>query len=147
MKVSGSISEILRHKGSDIHTVPPSETVFNAITLMSEKNIGAVPVVENDRVIGILSERDYTRKIALHGKSSKTTKVKEIMTSPTNTITPTHTIDQCMQLVTDKRCRHLPVVEGDKIVGMISIGDLVNWIINAQNAALEQMENYISGGY
>ena len=147
MKVSGSISEILRHKGSNIYTVSPSETVFDAITLMSEKNIGAVPVVKDGRVIGILSERDYTRKIALHGKSSKTTEVKEIMTSPTNTITPTHTIDQCMQMVTDKRCRHLPVVEGDTIVGMISIGDLVNWIINAQNAALEQMEHYISGGY
>lgn len=147
MKVSGSISEILHRKGSGVFTVTPDETVYNAITLMSEKNIGAVPVVDGGKVIGILSERDYTRKIALHGKSSKTTTVKDIMTSPTTTITPDYTIDQCMQLITNKRCRHLPVVKDEVIVGMISIGDLVNWTINAQNAAIEQMENYIAGGY
>ena len=128
-------------------TVSPDETVFNTITLMSDKNIGAVPVVENDEVVGMLSERDYTRKIALFGKSSKTTKVRDIMTSPITTIEPTHTIDQCMQLITDKRCRHLPVVQGSQIVGMISIGDLVNWTMNAQDAAIEQMESYIAGGY
>jgi len=147
MKVAGSISEILHHKGADVWTVEPDQTVFDAITLMSAKNIGAVPVVEGNRVIGILSERDYTRKIVLHGKSSKTTTVRDIMTSPTTTVAPTATIDECMQLVTDRRCRHLPVVKDDQIVGMISIGDLVNWTISAQNAALEQLENYISGGY
>ncbi len=147
MKVSGSISEILHHKGSNVWTVTPDQTVYDAIRLMAEKNIGAVPVVENTNVIGILSERDYTRKIVLHGKSSKTTTVRDIMTAPTTTVSPTATIDECMQLVTDRRCRHLPVVKDDQIVGMISIGDLVNWTISAQNAALEQLENYISGGY
>jgi CBS domain-containing protein len=147
MKVSGSISEILHHKGSNVWTVTPAHTVYDAIRLMSEKNIGAVPVVEEAKVVGILSERDYTRKIVLHGKSSKTTKVGEIMTAPTTTVSPTATIDECMQLVTNRRCRHLPVVKDDQIVGMISIGDLVNWTISAQNAALEQLENYISGGY
>jgi CBS domain-containing protein len=147
MKVSGSISEILHHKGSNVWTVTPDQTVYDAIRLMAEKNIGAVPVVDDNNVIGILSERDYTRKIVLHGKSSRTTTVRDIMTAPTTTVSPTATIDECMQLVTDRRCRHLPVVKDDQIVGMISIGDLVNWTISAQNAALEQLENYISGGY
>jgi len=147
MKVSGSISEILHHKGSEVWTVTPDQTVYDAIRLMAEKNIGAVPVIEETTVIGIFSERDYTRKIILHGKSSKTTTVRDIMTSPTTTVSPTATIDECMQLVTDRRCRHLPVVKDDQIVGMISIGDLVNWTISAQSAALEQLENYISGGY
>lgn len=147
MKVSGSISEILHHKGSEVWTVTPDYTVYEAIQLMSERNVGALPVVEENKVIGILSERDYTRKIVLFGKSSKTTTVRDIMTAPTTTVAPTATIDECMNLVTDKRCRHLPVVKDNQIVGMISIGDLVNWTISAQNAALEQMENYISGGY
>ncbi|HAV62506.1 MAG TPA: histidine kinase [Verrucomicrobiales bacterium] len=147
MKISGSISEILNRKPTDVWTVGPNDTVFEAIKLMAERNIGAVPVVDGGAVAGILSERDYTRKIVLCGKSSKTTAVSEIMSSPVRTVGPDESIDSCMQIITAKRCRHLPVVRDGKLVGMISIGDLVNWTISAQSAALDQMENYIMGGY
>lgn len=147
MKITGSISEILNGKSSDVWTVVPETWVYDAIKLMAERNIGAVPVVLDGRVLGIVSERDYTRKVVLCGKSSKTTPVAEIMSSPVKTVLPEATIDECMQLMTTKRCRHLPVVHQGRLVGMISIGDLVNWTISAQGAALDQMENYIMGGY
>lgn len=147
MKINAPITEILRGKSSEVWTVTPDAAVFDAISLMSNRNIGAVPVVDGSEVIGILSERDYTRKIALKGRSSKETKVREIMTCPVVTIAVDATIDCCMQMVTRQRVRHLPVLDAGKLVGMISIGDLVNWTISAQNAAIEQMESYIMGGY
>lgn len=147
MKINAPITEILRGKPSEVWTVAPDAAVFEAISLMASKNIGAVPVVEDSGVIGVLSERDYTRKVALKGRSSKETKVREIMSSPAVTISLDATVDCCMQMVTKKRVRHLPVLDGERLVGMISIGDLVNWTISAQNAALEQMESYIMGGY
>lgn len=147
MKITGSISEILNRKSTDVWTVSPETTVYDAIKLMSDRNIGAVPVVEGGQVTGILSERDYTRKVVLCGKSSRTTAVGDIMSSPVRTVEPTDSIEACMQIVSSKRCRHLPVVSHGKLVGMISIGDLVNWTISAQSAALEQMESYIMGGY
>jgi CBS domain-containing protein len=147
MKITAPISEILRGKANQVWSIAPHATVFDAIALMAEKNIGALPVVEAGRLIGILSERDYTRKVILHGKSSRETTTREIMTSPVTTVGPATSIDACMQLITQRRIRHLPVVADGRLTGMISIGDLVNWIISAQSAALEQMENYIHGGY
>ena len=126
--------------------MPPESTVFDAIKIMAEKNIGSLPVVDKGRLVGIFTERDYTRKIALAGKSSRDTKVTEITTKEVMTVTPDDSVEDCMRLMTDKRVRHLPIMEGGNLVGIISIGDLVNWIISTQNAEIEQMERYIAGG-
>jgi len=146
MKISHPISSILHQKTSALWSVAPQATVFDAIKLMAEKNIGALPVVSGGALAGIFTERDYTRKIALHGKSSKETKVLEIISKEVITVTPDESVEECMRLMTENRVRHLPVVQDQKILGIISIGDLVNWIISAQNAAIEQMEQYIAGG-
>ena len=119
--------------------------VFDAIQLMADKNIGALLVKEGDKLVGILTERDYTRKIALKGKSSKQTAVREILSGEVIHVTPEHTVEECMRLMTDHRVRHLPVLEGDKIAGVVSIGDLVNWIISAQSHTINQLQTYISG--
>ncbi len=145
MTTSVTIGTILHHKGTDVWTIAPGATVFEAIQLLAQKNIGALPVVEGDRLIGMFSERDYTRKIALEGKNSHKTLVREIISTDVISATPHNTIDDCMRLMTEKRIRHLPVLEGGKMVGMVSIGDLVNWIISAQNATISQMESYLSG--
>ncbi len=145
--ISGTIDSILKSKVSQLWSVSPETTVFDAITLMAEKNIGSLLVTADDKLIGIVSERDYTRKVALKGKSSKTIAVREIVSTPVVTVGPGHTVEECLRLMTDRRVRHLPVLEGDKILGVVSIGDLVNWVISAQNVALEQMENYIAGNY
>jgi len=142
---NGSISEILEHKGSAVWTVTPDTTVFEAIQMMSEKNVGALLVTERDKLIGIISERDYTRKVALKGKSSKELKVREILSEQVLSVTPQHTIEECLRLMTEHRVRHLPVLDGDKITGVVSIGDLVNWIISAQSTTIRQLETYISG--
>lgn len=142
---SGTISEILHHKGNDVWTIPPDVTVFEAIQKMSDKNVGALLVTENEKLVGIVSERDYTRKVALKGKTSKELKVREIVSDRVQHVSPTHTVEECMRLMTEHRIRHLPVLEGDKIVGVISIGDLVNWIISAQGTTIRQLETYISG--
>jgi CBS domain-containing protein len=142
---TGSINEILEHKGSAVWTVSPDATVFEAIQLMSEKNIGALLVTERDRLIGIMSERDYTRKVALKGKTSKELKVREIISGNVVSATPAHTIEECMRLMTENRVRHLPVLDGDRLAGVVSIGDLVNWIISAQSTTIRQLETYISG--
>ncbi|MCX7825436.1 MAG: CBS domain-containing protein [Verrucomicrobiae bacterium] len=141
----GTISEILRTKGSQVWTTTPDATVFDAIKLMAEKNVGALLVVEGVRLAGVISERDYTRKIVLQGKGSKTTPVRDILTTPVISVTPAHTVEDCMQLMTQHRVRHLPVLEGDKVVGIVSIGDLVNWIINVQRVTITQLRNYIAG--
>jgi CBS domain-containing protein len=142
---TGTIHEILNQKGSQAWSIGPEATVFEAIGLMAEKNIGALLVVRQEKLIGILSERDYTRKIALHGKSSKQTKVKEIISNRVISATPSHTVEDCMRLMTEHRIRHLPVLEGDHILGVISIGDLVNWIISAQTTTIQQLQTYIAG--
>ncbi|MCF7765930.1 MAG: CBS domain-containing protein [Verrucomicrobia bacterium] len=147
MMISGTIDSILKAKVSPLWSVSPETTVFDAITLMAEKNIGSLLVTADDKLIGIVSERDYTRKVALKGKSSKTIAVREIVSTPVVTVGPGHTVEECLRLMTERRVRHLPVLEGDKILGVVSIGDLVNWVISAQNVALEQMENYIAGNY
>ena len=142
---AGSIREILDHKGNAVWTVSPDNTVFEAIQLMSEKNIGALLVTERGKLIGIISERDYTRKVALKGKTSKELHVREIISDRVVSVTPQHTIEECMRLMTENRVRHLPVLEGEKLLGVVSIGDLVNWIIGAQNSAIHQLETYITG--
>jgi CBS domain-containing protein len=147
MKVIGTIGALLHHKSPVIWSVSPDTLVFDAIKLMSDKNIGALLVIDGDKLAGILSERDYTRKVVLRGKSSKETTVREIISSPVIYTTPLHTVEDCMRLMTESRIRHLPVLEGDKLVGIVSIGDLVNWIITAQDMALNQMEDYIAGRY
>ncbi|MDB6024444.1 MAG: hrp [Verrucomicrobiales bacterium] len=145
MKMIGTIETILHHKGASVWTVSPQTTVFEAIQMLAQKNIGAVPVVENGKLVGIFSERDYTRKIALAGKSSRETRVREILSSHVVSATPQNTVEECLRLMTENRIRHLPILEEGKLIGIISIGDLVNWIISAQTAALDQMEAYISG--
>jgi len=146
MKSSVPVSALLHHKGAALWSIAPEATVFEAIKLMAEKNIGSLLVMSGNKLVGVFSERDYTRKIALHGKSSKETRVREIASSPVVSVTPQHSVEDCMKLMTEKRVRHLPVLEGDKVVGIISIGDLVNWTISAQDAAIAQMEQYIAGG-
>jgi CBS domain-containing protein len=142
---SGTIGTILHHKGANVWTISPQATVFEAIQLLARKNVGALPVVEGDKVIGIFSERDYTRKVALEGKSSHTTKVREILTTDVASISPHETVEDAMRIMTEKHIRHLPVLENGHMVGLISIGDMVNWIISAQSATLDQMEAYLSG--
>ena len=119
--------------------------IFDAIALMADKNIGALPVVENDKLIGIISERDYTRKVILKGKSSKETRVQEIMTQQLVTANPGDTVVDCMRVMTEKRVRHLPVMEEGKMTGMLSIGDVVKWLISSQAATIDNLEQYISG--
>jgi len=114
---------------------------------MAEKNIGALPVIENNRLVGMISERDYTRLVALKGKSSKQTPVREIMSRNLTVASPANTIEECMRLMTEKHVRHLPVVEGDKMLGIVSIGDLVKWIITVQAETIEQLQKYINGSY
>ena len=147
MNVTGTIDSVLNHKGTNLWSVAPDTTVFESIKLMSHKNVGALLVMKEGKLEGMFSERDYTRKVILKGKSSKTTAVQEIISAPVISVTPQHTIEECMRLMTENRVRHLPVLEGDKVVGIVSIGDLVNWIISAQHVALKQMEAYISGQY
>lgn len=147
MDVSGTIDAILSRKGSEIYTISPDAKVLEAVALMAEKNIGALLVVENGNLVGLVSERDYTRKIVLHGKRSRETPVHEIMSTDLAVIGPRESIDTCLRMMTEKRIRHLPVMEGDKVRGVISIGDLVKFVIATQSAAIAHLESYISGGY
>ena len=146
MKTSHPISSLLHGKTTALWTVTPEATVFEAIHLMAQKNIGALPVMTGGRLCGIFTERDYTRKVALQGKTSKDTRVSEVLTAGVQTVALNDTVEDCMRLMTEHRVRHLPVLQGETVVGLVSIGDLVNWIISAQNAEIEQLEQYIAGG-
>jgi CBS domain-containing protein len=146
MKTAYPISSILFHKTSSLWTIAPEATVYEAIQLMAEKNIGSLLVMSGGKLTGIFTERDYTRKVALHGKNSRQTQVWEILPKEFISVTTDDSVEDCMRLMTESRVRHLPVMEGANVVGIISIGDLVNWIISAQNFAIEQMEQYIAGG-
>jgi CBS domain-containing protein len=147
MDVSGNISAILNQKGGAIFSVSPDDTVFNAVSLLADKNVGAVLVMDGERLVGLLSERDYTRKVMLRGKRARETKVAEIMSADLKTVSPREAVAECLRLMTDKRIRHLPVVDSEKVVGVISIGDLVKWVIDCQSAAIAHLESYIHGGY
>ena len=128
-----------------VHTIAASTSVFDAVSRMAEKNVGALVVVESDRVVGIVSERDYARKIVLMARSSKDTPVRDIMSSPVLFVRPEQTSEVCMALMTENRLRHLPIMDSDRLVGLISIGDLVKDIISEQQFVIEQLEHYISG--
>jgi len=141
-----TVREILKGKNVDIISISPNATVFAAITLMSEKNVGALPVMEGQKLVGILSERDYARKVILEGKSSKETKVKDIMTHKVLCIPPTASNEECMALMTQKFLRHLPVIENDQVIGMISIGDVVKAIISEQHFTITNLQQYILQG-
>lgn len=147
MEIAGSVGAILSHKGSAVWSIASNSMVFDAIQLMADKNVGALPVVDDGQLVGMLSERDYTRKVSLKGKSSKDTPVREIMTQELFTVDVADTISECMRLMTDSRIRHLPVMEGKEMIGLVSLGDLVKWTISAQTATIDALERYITGGY
>jgi CBS domain-containing protein len=145
MNPNSSVSEILAQKGSAAWTISPDATVFEAVKLMADKNVGALLVTESDRLVGIISERDYTRKVVLRGKTSKETAVREILSGNVIHVTPAHSVEECLRLMTEHRIRHLPVLHGEKVAGVVSIGDLVNWIISAQTSTIQQLQTYIGG--
>lgn len=147
MDIIGNVEAILKRKGNAVHSVHPGETVFDAIKRLAEKNVGALLVMDEDTLLGVFSERDYTRKVALQGRDSRTTPVRDIITNRLFTVSPAATVAECLRLMVDNRIRHLPVVRDATVVGVVSVGDLVNWIMSTQTAAIEQLENYISGGY
>ncbi len=147
MKITGTISALLQNKGAQVYSVAPETAVFDAIRLMAEKNIGALVVTSGGQVVGVFSERDYTRKVALLGRSSKETQVSELVSAPVISADPDSSIEDCMRLMTNHRIRHLPVLEGGKLAGIVSIGDLVNWIISTQSQEIDQLKTYITGQY
>ena len=147
MEVSDPITSVLSNKSSKLWTISPEATVFNAIEKMSECNVGALPVIDDGALIGIISERDYTRNVILKGKSSHDIVVRSIMTSSLVTIKESDSVAHSLQTMTQKRVRHLPVVADGEIVGIVTIGDLVKWTISAQDALIGQLEGYIQGAY
>ena len=140
-----TVRQLLDAKPRQVVTIAPDASVFEALELMAEKDIGAVVVVHDDRVVGILSERDYARKVILHNKASRDITVDEIMTDRVLYVSPGHTVEECMALMTDKRIRHLPVMNGDELIGVLSIGDLVKATISEQDFTIRQLERYIMG--
>jgi CBS domain-containing protein len=147
MKLVDTISALLRFKGHQVWSIGPDAKVYEALELMAEKELGALLVIADSKLVGVFSERDYARKVILHGKSSRQLEVREIMTSPVISVTPEHTVDECMSIMTNSRIRHLPVLEGATVAGVVSIGDLVKWTISVQEGTIHQLENYIAGKY
>jgi CBS domain-containing protein len=147
MELNEPVREILAQKGREVWAISPEASVFDAIATMSDRYVGALIVLADGNLVGVISERDYARKVILQGKSSRETKVREIMTTPVIYVTPNKTVDECMRLMTHHRIRHLPVLEDGRVVGVISIGDLVRWTISAQKATIHHLENYIVGKY
>lgn len=148
MEIHGTVRDILQSKGEVVWTTQPGTTVYDAIRVMGEKNVGALVVVENGEVVGVLSERDYSRKVVLQGRTSRDTVVNDILSRPAVTVRRKDTIEKCMQLMTSQRIRHLPVVsEDNRPIGLISMGDLVNWVMHSQRHTIMQLQGYISGDY
>lgn len=141
----GKVRNILHNKGNAIFSVEPTTMVYRAIEVMCEKNIGGLLIVEDKKLVGIFTERDYARKLILKGRSSKDTPIRELMTSNLVTVTPDTSIDDCMRVMTGRKIRHLPVLENDQLVGLISIGDVVRFVIDEQKSIIEHLEHYITG--
>jgi CBS domain-containing protein len=142
-----TVRKLLESKPQNTWTIEPGATAYEALQVMSEKNVGALLVLEDSKLVGVFSERDYARKVILMGKSSKNTTVGELMTHPVYYVTPDLTIGDCMALMTERRVRHLPVMENNRVVGVVSIGDVVNRIITEQQITIRDLESYITGGY
>jgi CBS domain-containing protein len=143
VEINGKVSSILAHKkASTVWSIGPNAMVFAAIQLMDEKNVGALPVVDDKTLVGVVSERDYTRKVIVKGRSSKDTPVSDIMTKELLTVNSGDGVSECMRIMTEKRVRHLPVLDGTKLVGIVSIGDVVNWLMSAQKAMIDNLERY-----
>jgi CBS domain-containing protein len=147
MRRRDTINSILKHKGGEIWSVSPDQSVYEAIEKMADKGVGALLVISEGKVAGVISERDYARKVILQGRSSKETQVKEIMTSTVIHVTRHQSLEECMTIMTNHHIRHLPVMEDEHLLGMVSIGDLVKWIITEQEETIRQLEHYIAGNF
>ena len=147
MEIHGTVRDILQNKHGEVWTTRPSDTVYEAIGLMGEKNIGALVAMEEGEVVGVFSERDYSRKVVLQGRTSRNTMVGDILARPAITVHSSDSIETCMQLMTSQRIRHLPVVDDGRLVGLVSIGDLVNWVMHSQRHTILQLQGYIAGDY
>jgi len=139
-----TVRELLKIKGEDIWSIPPQASIYEALQIMADKNVGALLVVEEARLVGIFSERDYARKVILKGKSSKETPVGELMTQQVFSIHPNNSLEDCLKLMTDKHIRHLPVLENDRLIGILTIGDVVKHIISEQKSTIQSLEDYIT---